>query len=230
MSPLDDNVLFDRLADGELADDERHELLSSLDGRTDGWRQCALALLEAQTWRKEFKTFIQQEAPPTVVQVEAAMPSRLPARPVRWLALAASTLLAFGLGWRLHPQSEVGDISNHIATTTVPSVDRELPDLELPADEFSDTRDAVTLVVRDTQGRNQRVRLPLMDASALGDQWTQASSAVPAELRVGLQNRGFDVHRERRYAPLFFEQDKGLVPMVVPVDDTYVVPVSRPVY
>jgi hypothetical protein len=53
---------------------------------------------------------------------------------------------------------------------------------------------------------------------------------LPAGLRANLQNRGLDVQRRRRYAPMFFEQDDRLLPMVVPVEDTYVVPVSRPVY
>ncbi|TWU30290.1 hypothetical protein [Bythopirellula polymerisocia] len=229
-SSSDDNSIFDRLADGELPADERRELLSSLDERTDGWRRCALALLEAQTWRKEFNSLVRTEAPPTAVQVAVAMPSQLPARPVRVLVLAASTLLAFGLGWSLHTQSDLQDISSYTVKTEVPAVDQLNRKADLPAEKIHESRDAVTLVVRDVEGRHQRVQLPLMKASALGDQWTQGPSAVPADLRAGLQNRGLDVRRERRYAPLFFEQGKGLVPMVIPVDDTYVVPVNRPVY
>ena len=48
-----DDVLFDRLVDGELSAAERRELLASLDGRPTGWRRCALAFLEAQTWQDE---------------------------------------------------------------------------------------------------------------------------------------------------------------------------------
>ncbi len=229
-TPQNDNALFDRLADGELTPEERRELLASLDGRPDGWRQCALALLEAQVWREQLKSYVRTEAPPTTVQVEAATPSQLPARSVRVWALAASTLIAFALGWSLQPQNKVAPSPNELASNEVPVVEQLQPEVNAPVKRLTDSSDAVTLVVRDVEGRNQRVSLPLVDAETLGGQWAQASSSVPAELRAGLQNRGLDLRSKRRYAPLFFEQDQGLVPMVVPVDDTYVVPVNRPVY
>src|SRR5207253_643240 len=47
-----DERLLDHLVDGELADDERRELLMQLEKEPDGWRRCALAFLEAQTWRQ----------------------------------------------------------------------------------------------------------------------------------------------------------------------------------
>lgn len=45
-----DPTLLDRLVDGELPEPQRRDLLSTLDGRPEGWRQCALAFLEAQSW------------------------------------------------------------------------------------------------------------------------------------------------------------------------------------
>ena len=44
--------LFDRLADGELGDEQRRELLARLDHEPDGWRRCALAFLEDQALRQ----------------------------------------------------------------------------------------------------------------------------------------------------------------------------------
>lgn len=44
--------LFDRLVDGELSEAERHELLKRLDESPQNWRRCALAFLEAQSWRE----------------------------------------------------------------------------------------------------------------------------------------------------------------------------------
>lgn len=41
---------IDRLVDGELSDADRRELLSRLETEPGGWRACALAFLEAQTW------------------------------------------------------------------------------------------------------------------------------------------------------------------------------------
>lgn len=229
MTHFDDNLVFDRLADGELSAAERQELLSSLDNRTDGWRRCALALLEAQTWRSEFKSFVNEKVPPSVVQVAETAPTSLPARPLgalsdKWLALAASALVAFGLGWSMRtPQF-----------TTVPNEQLAITDsarkLQNTNSRDENSHDAVTLLVKDDAGQHQRFRLPLVDAEGLDQQLTELSPSIPAELRAGLQDRGYDLQSKRRFAPLFFEQDKQLVPMVVPVNDTYIVPVNRPVY
>ena len=90
--------------------------------------------------------------------------------------------------------------------------------------------DVVTLVGRDASGKKRRMRVPLIHGAELDQQLGMADGFFPAGLRSSLQQRGFDVQRRRRYAPMFFEQDRRLIPMVVPVEDTYVVPVSRPVY
>jgi hypothetical protein len=219
MTNHDDNLIFDRLADGELTNADRQELLASLDSRTDGWRRCALALLEAQTWRRDFKSFLTQEAPPSVVQVDAVVPPELPARPLkrnadRWFTLAASALVAFGVGWGVRG----GD-------SDLPS-NEQLAGDNAAAPSQVDSRDSVTLLVKDESGKHQRVRLPLMDGPELEGQLVDISP----EARASLQNRGFDLQSKRRYAPLFFEHNKQVVPMVVPVNDTYIVPVNRPVY
>jgi hypothetical protein len=224
MTAHDDNLIFDRLADGELSNAERQELLASLDDRADGWRRCALALLEAQTWRRDFKSFVTQMAPPTVVQVAAAVPPELPARPMRgrtdrWLTLAASALVAFGVGWGVRGSDSDQPVNQQLAT------DNAAP-AQLAAPTQVDTRDAVTLLVKDDQGKQQRLRLPLVDGPELEGQLVEISP----ETRANLQNRGLDLQSKRRYAPLFFEHGKQVVPMVVPVNDTYIVPVNRPVY
>jgi hypothetical protein len=51
MEVKDDNLQFDLLVDGELNEEDRHRLLTRLDGEPDGWRRCALAFLEAQCWK-----------------------------------------------------------------------------------------------------------------------------------------------------------------------------------
>ena len=48
-------IVLDRLIDGELDESQRRDLLRSLDHRPDGWRQCALAFLEAQSWGQTLK-------------------------------------------------------------------------------------------------------------------------------------------------------------------------------
>src|SRR5688572_10243698 len=49
--PLDP-ALLDRLVDDELSEEQRCRLLLALDAAGDGWKRCALAFLEAQSWRR----------------------------------------------------------------------------------------------------------------------------------------------------------------------------------
>lgn len=55
-----DPQVLDRLVDGELADGERRTVLESLERLPDGWRQCALAFLEAQTWGQTLTDYVRQ--------------------------------------------------------------------------------------------------------------------------------------------------------------------------
>ncbi len=224
--PNNDDTQFDRLVDGELSATERQELLTSLDSREDGWRRCALAFLEAQAWSGEFKQMLADPADsPQVV----SLPGDTSAVPTgRWLAIAAGLLIAFGVGWLTNsaPRDRPMDQQTTLAHTDPQELvePEEFP--EGPR-EAVDPNDAVTLLVRDVSGNDQRVQVPLMEVEALNDQF---ADALPAELRNRFRNRGFDVQRRRRFAPMFFEQNEQLVPMIVPVDDTKIVPVSRPIF
>ena len=135
-------------------------------------------------------------------------------------------MLAFAGGWLLRspssPESPSDQLAGEIRQEAGPG--DEVPVGELPTD------DTVTLVVRDSSGKNQRLRVPLLPAADWDRQFGAADDALAARLRSSLQERGFDLQSRRRYAPMFFEQDRRLVPMVVPVEDTKIVPVSRPVY
>lgn len=219
----DNDALFDRLVDGELSTVERQQLLASLDQRENGWRQCALAFLESQAWGGEFKRMLAD--PTAELPAEVTLPSKSSGIPVgRWLAIAASLLIAFGFGWLTNSSS----VQNQAGLEpTLAHVEREELPLREEFPEDMNTEDAVTLLVRDISGKNQRLQVPLMEVDALNDQF---AGVLPAELRNRFRNQGFDVQRRRRFAPMFFEQDKQLVPMVVPVDDTRIVPVSMPVY
>jgi len=55
-----DPQVFDRLVDGELPEPERREVLLTLDRQPDGWRQCALAFLEAQTWGQTLTQYVRE--------------------------------------------------------------------------------------------------------------------------------------------------------------------------
>ncbi|MBR4834305.1 MAG: hypothetical protein IKU86_08260, partial [Thermoguttaceae bacterium] len=54
-------ALVELLVDGELPDAERRALLERLDAIDGGWKLCAIAFLEAQTFRQAFRAFADAE-------------------------------------------------------------------------------------------------------------------------------------------------------------------------
>lgn len=222
---INDDSIFDQLVDGELSATERHQLLASLDDSHDGWRRCALAFLEAQSWGHQFKQLAAEVNEQPSPQ-PASSPPISRTQSVQWFAIAAGVMLAFTVGWLVRSPTP----SNPSAGKIVAIDSQESPSVdELPRDVVSDN-DAVTLYVRDTSGKNQRIRVPLVGGANHQGQAESQLMALPAVIREQLQDGGFDLKRRRRFAPMFFEQNERVVPMVVPVDDTYIVPVSRPIY
>jgi hypothetical protein len=116
-SEFPDDELLDALADGELGEPERRQLLTRLDQVPGGWRRCALALLEAQCWRREFHSLAADAAVGPVDghrrgavvdeprQTAAQSPATVRPKRFPWgtaLAMAASFLVALGLGVMTH--------------------------------------------------------------------------------------------------------------------------------
>ena len=107
----DASRVLDRLVDGELSQTDRRMLLAALDDEPEGWRRCALAFLENQSWRWQLA---QVAAEPMVAQASAESlepnvgqvadfrgGSRSVGRGMLWglcLVSAASVLVAFALG------------------------------------------------------------------------------------------------------------------------------------
>jgi anti-sigma factor RsiW len=116
-----DDELFDRLVDGQLTPDQYREFVRSLDGRPDGWRRCALVFLEAQAWGRELRA-LGQEAPTQPVSPVDAAPPRQRIR--QWpmsLAVAASFLVAFGLGVALRGRLPISEPNSAPPTIAVQS-------------------------------------------------------------------------------------------------------------
>lgn len=86
---------IDRLATGELDDVARSELFAWLDGEPRRWRRCALALLETREIEQALGAW-RAEAPRPAAKL-LTPPSPRSQRGAA-LALAASVLIAFGVG------------------------------------------------------------------------------------------------------------------------------------
>ncbi|MCA9237501.1 MAG: hypothetical protein KDA44_18630 [Planctomycetales bacterium] len=249
--PLLTDAALDRLVDGELTDAARRELLAALDANPGAWRRCALAFLESQSLRAQLGAvaampgdLASENAPqlPASGEAEAPTPiqhglqsrgaagrSSAAHRALQWLAIAASLLVAFGIGWQFSLRALDGPRGAELLAGDPPQ--STTPQQPEPAAPQLDPRDAVTLVVRDASGAPQRLRIPLVEAERLGGALADANAwQPPAPLRERLRDNGLDLQVRRRYAPMFFENDGGLSPMVVPVDDAVVTPVSRQVF
>jgi hypothetical protein len=230
-SSTNDEAVFDRRVDGELPADDRRALLESLDSRSDGWRRCAIAFLDAQSWGNEFRQLVRESdlskkavASPAV---EIATNRSAMRRAVTWVAIAASLLTAFSLGV-MRRNSE-----NMMAKAPADSQKTEqiavaTPSLDSPEAENDSDPDALTFWVLDDAGQARSIRVPLMDAVALDRELgVEFQPGIPANVRSRLQDRGYHVQSKRRYAPLWLENGQR---MVFPVEDTKIVPVSQNVY
>jgi hypothetical protein len=229
-SNITDDAMIDRLVDGELSGDERRELLTSLDAQPDGWRRCALAFLEAQTWRSDMRRIIAPAAVAPANTSTSAVATHVPQSSRRyggaWLAVAAALLVAFGLGRQLGvgERAELNQAQLAGVEEAVPTPRANVDEAELP------TGDAVTLVVNDHRGVPQRVSVPLVEGRRLGAHFSDTPHWSSPELERRLDAQGLNLAAHRRYAPMYFEQQNQKIPFIVPVDDAVVTPVNRPVY
>ncbi len=226
-----DDVAFDRLVDGELSAAERRALLETLDTTPDGWRRCAIAFLEAQTWGGDFRELVRkpdgsQPASNTPAMRQVAKRRRPMRKAMGWAAMAASLLVAFSLGVAEH------DNIFPVASAPTDSPQAQVADADAPPApavvENPNDPEALTLWVRDEAGQPRSLRVPLLDAGALDRELgVQFRSGLPSNLRQRLRDDVYHVQSKRRYAPLWLENGQR---MVLPVEDTKIVPVSQNVY
>jgi len=108
--------LIDQMVDGGMLPGELRKCIERLDAAPEGWRRCALAFLEAQSWADAFRSMdatiaedapsIPADAPLTSFTTLNPAPIRRTADRRRYLiatALAAGVaLVAFTLGWLGH--------------------------------------------------------------------------------------------------------------------------------
>ena len=216
--------VLDRLVDGELGQAERRDLLAALDDEPGGWRSCALAFLEAQSFRWQLSRLAAEQSlrQVEVVPVAAEIGRGAPAsRPGGWwavcLAVAASLLLAFGLGTRF-PTSWPS------VTSPDPSAAPETQIAATPASEGrgsavddSDSSDLGSITLALSEGdETDEIELPVAVADEDADEWLDGlETSVPVELIERLRAAGYDVVRRQRLYPVELSDGRRLV---VPVE------------
>ena len=234
INPSGDDRRLDLLVDGELGEAQRRALLCQLDHEPGGWRRCALAFLEAQSWKKEFGA---------IVAPAAARPQSPPARRQRtrqWLgtamAMAASFLVALVVGRQilvpsrgpgLRPSAEIASAGKSIVPAGSARRQENSSGLAQARQGAADQWELVTLAgPRGADGVVQTIRLPAVRRETLDPQWLEnLPQAVPADVLRALQQAGHEVQQHRELVPLEMQDGRRLV---VPVDQIQVHYVGRP--
>ena len=218
-TPADD-TRFDRLVDGQLSEQQRHDLLAGLDDEQGGWRRCALAFLESQCWKQALGAIVR-ESVPSVEPVAATRPPRSAwsGRLGTVLAMAASFMLAMWLGWwvqhdrvGLHgvltDKGGIGELAQNIGLRPEPASRVDAP------------RSPWRTVTVSAPGRNGEpgptFNLSAVERDNIDEQWLRSvPPAIPEEVLQALNRTGHEIQQRRELVSAPLEDGRRLV---VPVD------------
>ncbi|HEY1600024.1 MAG TPA: hypothetical protein VGG64_10505 [Pirellulales bacterium] len=239
---------LDLLVDGELSEVNRRRLLVSFDGQPGAWRRCALAFLEAQTWRNEARTLergageSRSSVRPLIAissqeRVSAVVP---PAVIRRWwsvggglsLAMAACFLVAFSLGWMIRSPGFASVQDARVdppAIVAVASADSpRAPGIASDGTESADRWGTVTLIMDGGPNDQREISYPVIEGAGRDDHWLDAPEPVVSrELRDALERLGHHVDERRQFVPLDLQDGRQLI---VPVDEVEFTPVGMRAY
>jgi len=224
---------FDRLADGELSESERRQLLASLDQEPNGWRRCALAFLEAQCWKNELGD-LRKNVPAgssAITPVAWSTKQHLPSFRL-WgtlLAMAASFLLVLGAGaWWQHSGNKLGGVfgdagSNQIAgkmgkqsATILSEAQTAVAQASAQPEVSSTPWQWVQLSPAGSTDSDQVVQLPAVQRDRIDQQWLQSlPSPIPENVLRALRHGGYEVQTQQELMPMALKDGRRLI---VPVD------------
>jgi hypothetical protein len=232
--PAVDDRTLDLLVDGELSPAARRELLIQLDRVPDGWRRCALAFLEAQSWREEFGSLSCPAASrPIAPAVRPAGRRYLTRRNLGTAAaMAASFLLALVLSFQMRygwdspaPPAVSGPATVASTQGDGPATSQYSPETDAPRQPTGGSRasspwETVSLPV--SRGASP-LELPAQERNAVDETWWQHfPSAIPPEMIQALQQSGHQVDLRRQWMPFPMKDGRRLVVPVDEVDVHYV--------
>ena len=228
----------DLLVDGELSEADRRALLLQLEHEPDGWRRCALAFLEAQSWRAELAQIAPPAAKPASAEpVSQAAPAIAGSGPngrrQNWrqyvattLRIAASFIIALVVGMGLSGNWSGGLHSPDASVVTTATKEFPLPSpvvthgaAVVPA---ADGLEMVTLA----DGQGGTFLVPAQRRDALDQEMLKnIPDAIPQELQQAFEQSGHRVVQQREIVPVQMKDGRRLV---VPVDHIEIHYVGRP--
>ncbi len=227
----DPNRVLDRLVDGELGTQQRQRLLATFDDEPGAWRSCALAFLEAQSWRLQLSRVASE---PILAEITA--PRRAAAAERRtpwalWVAVAASVLVAFALGTRFpfaRPANDVAPASVAAAPhgkvpprqdthAEVPANHAALATNDAPSDEPA-VPETLTLTPLGGDG-GQAIELPIVESDAVS---AVAASEEPSTFSNAFiqqfEQDGFEVNRQQQLWPVELPDGRRVLLPIEEVD------------
>lgn len=253
MNPIDDNLhapddeRFDLLADGELPEPERRRLLSELDHVPGGWRRCALAFLEAQSWKQGMRSVRRESAgAPHAARARPMRRRGFPGGPFGTLvAMAASFTIALGLGVAIQdfrqPAFQAGPSPVELAggpkqpePAAPKAVNPETPAAtqaplapNVPAS-LGDAWRLVSLPVGLGPDGTEPIRVPARRRDRVDEQcFNEFAPTIPAELLDALKREGHQLRWSRQLVPFRMKDGQQLV---VPLEQVELHDVGNPVY
>ena len=229
-----EDVRLERLVDGELSPEEYRGLLASLDESPDGWRRCALAFLESQALARELRTFGDEAQSGSRQAVQPA--TRRRKSDMAWLALtaAASFLIAFCIGLSIRLPGYLAEGPERVAVEGTPPTSEQLSPRTRESGRTDDSvsttasiaqpLDNLRLIIGRNDGQTEEMQLPVYQIDNDVARWfLENSTPVPAEIQQALRSLGYQVRRDRHWAPVSV---RGSQQVLVPVDQVEITPVA----
>ena len=225
-----DDTQLDMLVDGELGEVERRDVFARLETEPDGWRRCALAFLEAQSWRQAMQSVSDGSGELTGVSGHT-LRSRQRLRTV--LAMACSLLLALGVGLviggmldrdqPLAPAGQLAEASHADKPVDVESSVDPIPEVDSELD--VPVQYVAIPAQNPVSGDTDSIHMPVVPQQYLGEGWPyQLPAVLPEHVVHTLERRGHEVVQHRRLVP--FQTADGRR-VVFPVDEVELVPVRN---
>jgi hypothetical protein len=220
-TPLDD-VVLDRLVDGELTDRQRLAVLEQLEREPDGWKRCALAYLEAQCWRESAGQLDALEPMPACAP-EVLEPGPIVRSSPRWvfrktLAMAAVILLAFLLGMVAAHSRGGRDAQNAMIAQRPAPVLPAPVDPGVPSSAPQRPASLPQMAVVHVAGQEPATyQVPVVSAASVDWRWLERPpSPVPENVVRQWQRQGYEVAQRRRVVST--ELPSGEL-VAVPIDE-----------
>ncbi len=223
---------IDLLVDGELDDARRRELLLRLENTPGAWRRCALAFLEAQSWRQGAGAMLAEPSPASPAPVSVAVAVEPVASHSFWrsswgnlLAVAASFGCAFALGaWYRSSDGPVTAQGAGAVAIVDPAASDPASNVAAGAADNT-PEDYVTLLVDGVaDGESNQMQLPVRAWGDVADSFAQQPLAIPDSLIEEIEQAGHTVRQRRQLVPVDLQDGRQ---MIVPMDEVQIVPVSR---